>query len=462
MNGRVESLIKNTTILSFGMICTKGLTFLMTPLFTRWLSASDYGSFDLMVTYMSLLVPFFTLSIGEAVFRKILDESEERKKREICYCAFVICLIGSGVAGIIIMIYSVAFGKDVITLFLFWLFFCGEALFNFCTYLLRGLKKMQIYTIGNILYVVGLSIFSPIFILCFKMGVNGIIFGYFLGDVISILIMLKMGNLKFYLKKVNVKGSRVQEVLNYSLPMIPNAISWWIINVSDRTIISLFFGGALNAIYAISNKVPALCTTFFSVFHLSWQQSATETMTDKDRDYYYSSVMNSMFSIISSICIVVVSLNYFFFKLLFTDYYFIGMYQSPILVLAIVFSTLAQFLGGIYVAQMKSKKNGFTTTVAAIINLIVSLALIGRIGLYAASLSTLISYFVLFVIRYIDIKHTIDLCFTRRSIGIFLWLLVIICISYIQIMMIQALLVFISFVSFGFINKDIFFRLYKT
>ena len=76
MKDRKKSLIKNTTILSFGMLCTKGITFITTPLFTRWLSQVEYGTFDLMVTYITLLIPIVTLSSGEAVFRFILDETD--------------------------------------------------------------------------------------------------------------------------------------------------------------------------------------------------------------------------------------------------------------------------------------------------------------------------------------------------------------------------------------------------
>lgn len=462
MNKRTESLIKNTTILTFGMICTKGLMFIMTPLFTRWLTANDYGTFDLMITYISLLVPLFSLSVGEAVFRNTLNEISSEKKQSIIFSSLIISLTGSGVAFLSIMLYTSFAKKDCGIMFCFALFFVGEMFFSFCTYLLRGLKNMNAYTIGNIIYVVSLSILVPIFVLIFGLNLKGIILGYFFGDVLSIFTMLILGNLKKYIINGKIEKSVIKQILNYSLPMIPNAISWWIINVSDRTIISMILGVSYNAIYAISNKVPALCTTFFSVFHLSWQQNATETMNDADRDFYYSKVMNNMFCIISSICIVVISLNYWFFKLLFSEYYFIGIYHSPILVLAIIFSMLAQFIGGIYVAQMKSKKNGLTTSLAASANILVNIFLISNLKLYAASISTFIAYFSLFIVRYIDINNSIKLKFDVKSVSLFACLLLVTLLSYIHIVVVQIVLFIVSIIIFGIVNKQFLKKIIRT
>ena len=462
MNNRTKSLIRNTSILTFGTICTKGLTFLMTPFFTRWLTIEDYGMFDLFINYSSLLVPIFTLSVGEAVFRKVLDEENENKKKQVSYVSLLISIVGALIAGILIIIYSLFFlNKDFETFLFFWLFICGEIFFSLFVYLLRGLKKIRIYIIGNIIYVVGSLLLASIFILIFGMELDGMLMGYFFGDILSIIVMYKIGSLKQYLSRVNIPNNIIKEILDYSLPMIPNAISWWIINVSDRTIISIFLGVSHNAIYALSNKIPALCMTFFSVFHLSWQQNATETMSDSDRDIYYSSVMNNMLAFIVSICMIVVAINYFFFELLFTDRYFVGVYQAPILVLAIVFSMLGQFIGGIYVARQEVKKNGLTTSMAAIINMIINLAFVKYLELYAASISTLIAYFALFLIRYIDIRKSIKLRFTGKSIIVFLCLLSMIIISYNHNVYVQLLLLLGAIILFMIINKQFIIKSLK-
>ena len=258
-------------------------------------------------------------------------------------------------------------------------------------------------------------------------------------------------NKKIHLSKASVK--KFKELVRYSAPMIPNSISWWVVNVSDRTLISLFYGAGFNAIYAVANKIPSIITPFFNVFHLSWQQNATETLQDEDRDKYYCSVFNNMIVIVSSICILILGFNYWFFQL-FTEDYFAGYYQSPILVLAIVFSMMGQFIGGIYVAQMKSKKNGFTTVIAAVVNIGVNLLLIKRIGLYAASLSTLVAYLMLFIVRFIDIRREIKLKLNKKSVIIFATIVYFMITSYLEIYAFKIINVILGVVIFIIVNID--------
>ena len=55
----------------------------------------------------------------------------------------------------------------------------------------------------------------------------------------------------------------------YSIPLVPNGISWWIVNVSDRTIITAIIGTAANGIYAVSNKFPTILSSLLGIFNLS-------------------------------------------------------------------------------------------------------------------------------------------------------------------------------------------------
>jgi O-antigen/teichoic acid export membrane protein len=83
--------------------------------------------------------------------------------------------------------------------------------------------------------------------------------------------------------------------------------------------------------------------------------------------------------------------------------------QIPILLMASFFFSLTGYLGGIYVAYMKTKSVGITTAVSAVCNLVINLTLIHFIGLYAASVSTLVSYILLTVYRMIDVQRFVKI-----------------------------------------------------
>lgn len=73
--------------------------------------------------------------------------------------------------------------------------------------------------------------------------------------------------------------------------------------------------------------------------------------------------------------------------------------QVFILILAIFVNSICSLYGGLFDAYKKSSVTGLTTVVGAVVNLAVNLSLIHFIGLYAASLSTLVSYIVILFCR---------------------------------------------------------------
>lgn len=455
MNSKSRSLVKNTVILSFGTICTKGIMFLMTPLLTRWLSQNDYGTFDLIVTYVTLLIPFVTLDCGEALFRYLVEVKEDVKDSmtHIISSAFFVTTLGLFVSGVVFI--GIYFFDRPAKNYMasFFLLLVTEAFYNFNVFVARGMKKLPIYTLANIIFVISMALFSVIMVKIMRFGLNGILLAYSIGYIVSIFVTAIKIRIFEYISLKSIDFHRLKSMLRYSLPMMPNAISWWIINVSDRSIVSMFFGPSTNAIYAVANKIPNLCQTLFNVFHLSWQENAIETFNDDDRDKYYSEIMNKMIGILSSICLVILACNFIFFRILFTKDYFDGYYQVPVLVTSIVFSMMAQFIGGIYIARKESKKNGATTAIAACINLVVHLILIKPIGLFAASISTLIAYMALFLVRYVDIRRNVRLIFNQTALISLLVIIYFFVCNYINVEWLNCVNLVLAIVYFIYANR---------
>ena len=76
---------------------------------------------------------------------------------------------------------------------------------------------------------------------------------------------------------------------------------------------------------------------------------------------------------------------------------------------AMLFRVLVGLYSCIYVAQKNAKKIAYTSISAAIINITVNLILINKIKIFAASISTLVAFFSMFIIRYIDVNKTVHM-----------------------------------------------------
>ena len=196
-------------------------------------------------------------------------------------------------------------------------------------------------------------------------------------------------------------------MVKYSYALIPNNISWWIINVSDRTLINIFIGAAANGIYAIAYKIPNFCASIFNMFSISWQEAAIALVDTEERNDYYNLVYNNTISTMISLCGGLITLNYFLFNYIFDIRYFDARLYSPILITSVIFGALTQYFGGIQISLKRPKENGITTIIGAVVNIVINLFLIKIIGLYAAALSTLIANVSVSLIRYIRLGDVI-------------------------------------------------------
>ena len=67
MNKKKE-LVKNTAILTVGKMCTQFISFFLLPLYTAVLETSEYGTFDLLVSYGTLLLPIVNWQFEQGIF----------------------------------------------------------------------------------------------------------------------------------------------------------------------------------------------------------------------------------------------------------------------------------------------------------------------------------------------------------------------------------------------------------
>ena len=403
MVNRKKELFTNTIIIGIGNIFTRAISFLLVPFFTLWLTTKEYGDYDLLFSYASLVVPVLTLQLEQAVLRFTL---EDKKKGELYFKTGFVYLIASSCLFSLVFAFFVSFDYHISFAF------CtvAYAFQIYTTEYLRGRNELKDYSMANIVCGILTVFLSFLFVKVLNEGVDGLLTAFGLSYLLtSIYIILRKkpfqhSSAKLFDRKI------FKKLLGYSFPLLPNAISWWITNVSDRTLINIFLGSSFNGIYAVSTKIPTLTTVFYSIFNLAWQQSAIVSSSDnyEKRKEFYNATYKRLFSFLFASSLVIVAVTPFLYQYFLGEEYRQGMNIVPILVLSTVFLNLAQYLGGILLGLKDTKTNGMTTVIAAVVNLVINFVFIAQLGLYAAALSTLASYIVLFVLRLNKVKALFD------------------------------------------------------
>lgn len=411
-----RELMKNTIIIFLGKVSTQLISFFLLPLYTSFLLTKDYGFVDLITTYITLIVPIITLELEMSVFRYLVDarKSDENTKKVLSNNFLV--LFSS------LLLFSIAY----LVITCFWKFdFRFLILFDIiiCTFsgnflqITRGLGRTLDYAISCIITGVGTILLNILLIVVFRFGAFGMILSMALANgmgALYLFIRLKLYRQIDFRKK---DTQLVKEMFHYSIPLVPNSISWWIVNVSDRTIITAVLGVAANGIYAISNKFPTILSSLLGIFNLSWSESAALHINSPDRDAFFSDISNTVTKLFTSLGVGMIASMPFLFPILINHRYHDAYNYIPILILGAVFNVIICLYSAVYIAKKMTKQVAVTSVIGAIINIFVNVLLIKYIGLYAASLSTAISYFAMMIYRHYDLKKHIKITYDQGLVS---------------------------------------------
>ena len=426
---RNKEFLKNTIIMFIGKFASQCMSLLLLPLFTHYLLADDYGTVDLCQTYIALFVPILTLRMDSAVFRYLIENRKNEKGiKEILSNILFLLFIGLTLTAIaliiIINLIEIKYAKFVVLNLLVLM------ISNVFLQILRGLGKNKGYSIVSIITGVTTLLANIILIIILKRGAESILIASSLANIICIIYVCISTKLFQFFNVKSIKKSKIIELLKYSLPMIPNSLSWWIVHASDRTLVSIFLGVAYNAIYAVSCKFSTIINSIFNIFNMSWQETTSLHINDEDKDIFFSDMINKLVIFFGTISLLIVGVLPFVFDIFIGKNYINSYEYIPILLYVNIGNVLSTLIGGLYIALKKTKEIATTTVVSAIINIIVDLILIRFIGLYAAIISTMISYLYLCIYRYIDSKKYLNLKINFKSYIIFTVVFVVSSIAY--------------------------------
>ena len=398
MNKYVK-LGKNISYITIGNFASKILSFFMVPFYTAVLTTNEFGVADLMTTTVNMILPFFTLLVSEALLRFSLENSYD--KTSVCSTGLVLLIVGTS---FFLLLSPLIFLFKSLSSFylLFVLYYLVTAIHTAIAYFSRGVEKVKVYSVAGVLHTFVFILLNIFFLLGLKIGVTGYLLSMILSSVVSSLYLVLGARLYKYVSFRKFDKRLLNEMLSYSLPLIPNSLSWWISNSSDKYILTFICGISVTGIYSVSQRIPSLFATVSTIFMGAWQISAYEDFGTKESEAFFSNVYRCY----SSFNTLMVSFLICFTKplagILFSNEFYNGWKFVPILLIAFLFHSMSGFIGTVYTSAKKTKMIFYTTLLAASINVLFNIILISFIGGQGAAIATFFSYFVIWLVRMIN------------------------------------------------------------
>lgn len=461
MSIRKNDLIKNTTLLMIGNFSSKILSFVLVPLYTYYLLPTDYGKVDLDITILSMLYIVVSLQAVESSFRFIQDCKESEDYKAVLSNSISITTFGVIIFEIFMLIFSF-YSKFEYTL-IYMLFVPSSIYSNLFLHTLRGMNKTKTYVLVSVLSTV-ISAGSNILLLVgLKYGAISLLMSPIIVNIFVILFIVFKERFYQYFSMKYVKIANIVEQLKFSIPLIPNAISIWLLSSIGRFVILFYHGTNALGILAFSLKFPMLLSTVSDIFLMAWQVSAISTYSESDKNSFASDVFNHFLTIQISALILLLPIVKFLIFNIMGDQYSTAWVYIPIFFIGIIFKSNAQFYNVGFYSAKKTNYIFQSSLIAAIVYFSISFVLTKDLYLNGIAIGYTVSELVHWlyvknkVVPYLQIKIKFI-----ENISLLLYCAISIIVYYVFDINVQILFFVISFVYILYINKNIIYILLKN
>lgn len=394
---QTKKLWQDTLLYSIAHFGTSLLAFIMLPIYTAYFSPQAFGTWDLFLTTITLLMPLVSFELNSATYRWLLQTSDKLEQAKIISTGFFALLrhmISSALLAIILFLFiDFPFQWQALILLQSMLFF------SFLQQCVRGLQLNRLFASMSIMHSIVTISFMIYFIFQLELGVVAFFYAQIIASItVSLFTWMKSKFSQFIIYR-QYTSSLLSDFYTYAWPIIPATASWWIMTMSDRWFISAFLGLTSNGIYAIALKVPALLLMMNTVFSLAWKDSAIMYYDDANKDAYFTTVFTHYFRFLTTTVIVLILLAKPLIVLFIDSAYEAAWQYSGILLIATLFHAFSLFWSAGFHGAKKTTPIFRSSVIGAGVNIVGNFLLIPLFGLYGIAMATMIAFIVTWVMR---------------------------------------------------------------
>jgi len=384
----------------FANIITVLLGFLQLPILTKGLGANLYGTWSLINATISLIAPFALLGFGEAIIRFLAAEKDKSKIREDFFSVLVATVFISGIAFALLLFFlsdylAVHIFNDIESSYYIKLASIFVPIFSLSVLnqsYLQAFRKAGIlatFTVAQSAVNIGLIYLS----LRFGYRLTGVIVA---NIVVSLLFHLTL--LFIILKQIGFRFPRFSHLklfLSYGLPLTPTKAILWVISSSNRYLISYFIGvsaaGIFNAAYTIGWYSIFLITPITFLLFPTIAKSYDEGNLNETRNYLrYSLKYFMMIAIPAAFGLSILAKP--ILQVLTTPEFVVGNIVIPFVAFSGVLSGVYEVSVFIIHLVKKTRLVFMLLAISALLNIVLNVVLIPRMGLTGAATATLVAY----------------------------------------------------------------------
>ena len=402
------------------LISLSGLIFI--PIITKNFSTSDYGVWAQVNTLIALVPNIVNLGLPYTMVRFLAAEKDKTVIKQSFYSMMALVLASTLIMVLIFMMFSSQISNALFDGNMQIMAIVTVISFLACLNLMllsyfRTFQQIALYSTFLVLqtYIgVGLSIVLTLMNYPIEIVVLGLLSGYLIVFILMAIMIIR--ELGFTLKFKSLKDE-----LKFAIPTVPNNVSSWVVDSSDKFVIGVLVGSAAVGCYSPGYALGSILLMFLTPFAVLLPAVLPEYFEAGDMDKVnifltYSMKYYLLITIPAAIGMSLLSkqLLYILTTTVIADN---GFMITPLVALGAVFMGIYGIVNNIIILEKKTTILGYIWISVAILNIILNIVAVPYLGIYGAGLATLVCYFFAFIVTMIYSAKFAKLPFDYKSIA---------------------------------------------
>jgi O-antigen/teichoic acid export membrane protein len=397
MSEQLKQLGKHTLVYTAGIILGRIASFVMLPVYTRYLTPADYGVLELLGMTIDVIGMITGVGIVAGVFKFYSEENDRAEKNAVISTA-ALSVAGlataTGVVGLAVApaLSKLVFGAESNPLYLR-LYFLVYLIQNFeylPFLLMRAENRSVLFVTVNFAKLIVLVLLNILFLVHFQMGIVGI-----LASNIIATTAVATGLTGYLIRRVGIRFSKekFRRMLRFGSGIVPWSLASFVLVFSDRFFLNYYTNTATVGLYALAYKFAWMLTVLaYTPFETIWTAQRFEVAKQPDAQAVYARVFRYMNLVLGAIALVLCLFIRDFLSLMSSPEFLPAYRLVPLLVAAqIVFTWAAYWSTGIYISG-RTKVMATGSIVLVGITLLLNYLLIPWLGAFGAAWATLGAY----------------------------------------------------------------------
>lgn len=390
------------------------IVFLLLPVYTAFLTTEEYAVIDLITVTQQLVFPLVTLGMTEAVIRFGMEKDSD--KSAVFFVGF--WFVTAGNLFLVLAGWALADLWEPQYVLYFLLLSLAVSFYTFLSAFLRTVDRVKMITAASIVNTGIATGFSIWFVAAKRMGIAGYFSAQITGNLAAIGMMLWSVFRARCVGRTNRNQMRryCGLMLRYAVPMIPNAVFWWINSSIDRYFLTAFGTLASVGMYAAANKIPSILSVVTSIFQQSWSLSLFREGDETVRNRFFREVF-AVYNLLHLLMSLVLVLGAQMICRVLLSGEFLSAWTWVLwLILGFYSNSIAGFAGTEFTAAKRTAWIVVTTFVSAGVNVVLNIVLIPAYGGLGAAIATAASCFALCEIRIVLLRRFFGIVLDNRKV----------------------------------------------